>query len=85
MITTPAFNDRKYAILGLARSGLSAARFLVAGGAQILAWDNDEGARAKVADIATIADPLLTRLSYHPAYQSTVIPSLKRQRKRACR
>ena len=46
MITTPAFKDRKYAILGLARSGLSAARSLVAGGAQILAWDNDEGARA---------------------------------------
>ena len=67
MITTPAFNDRKYAILGLARSGLSAARFLVAGGAQILAWDNDEGARAKVADIATIADPLLSDLSGYDA------------------
>jgi UDP-N-acetylmuramoylalanine--D-glutamate ligase len=63
MITTPAFKDRKFAILGLARSGLTAARSLVAGGAEILAWDNDEGARAKVADIATIADPLLTDLS----------------------
>ena len=67
MITSPAFKDRKYAILGLARSGLSAARSLVAGGAQILAWDNDEGARAKVADIATIADPLLSDLSGYDA------------------
>ena len=67
MITTPAFKDRKFAILGLARSGLSAARALVAGGAEVLAWDNDEGARAKVADIATIADPLLSDLTGYDA------------------
>lgn len=67
MISTPAFKDRKFAILGLARSGLSAAHALVAGGAEILAWDNDEGARAKVADIATIADPLLSDLSGYEA------------------
>ena len=67
MITTPAFQDRKFAILGLARSGLSAARALVAGGAEVLAWDNDEGARAKVTDIATIADPLLSDLTGYEA------------------
>ena len=67
MITTPAFRDRKFAILGLARSGLSAARALVAGGAEVLAWDNDEGARGKVADIATIADPLLSDLTGYDA------------------
>jgi UDP-N-acetylmuramoylalanine--D-glutamate ligase len=67
MITTPAFKDRKFAILGLARSGLSAARALVAGGAEVLAWDNDEGARAKVADIATITDPLLSDLTGYDA------------------
>ena len=67
MITTPAFKDRKFAILGLARSGLAAARSLVAGGTEILAWDNDEGARAKIADIATIADPLLADLSGYDA------------------
>ena len=58
MITSPAFADRKFALLGLARSGFAAARSLAAGGAQILAWDSSEEARAKVADIATIADPL---------------------------
>jgi UDP-N-acetylmuramoylalanine--D-glutamate ligase len=67
MISTPAFKDRKFAILGLARSGLAAARSLVAGGADILAWDNDEGARAKIADIATVADPLLADLSGYDA------------------
>ncbi len=63
MITSPAFKNRKFALLGLARSGLAAARSLAAGGAELLAWDNDEGARAKVADIATIADPLHADLS----------------------
>jgi UDP-N-acetylmuramoylalanine--D-glutamate ligase len=58
MITSPAFANRKFALLGLARSGLAAAQSLHAGGAQLLAWDNDEAARAKAVDIATIADPL---------------------------
>ena len=63
MITSPAFANRKFALLGLARSGLAAARSLAAGGAEILAWDNREEARAEVADIATIADPLETDLT----------------------
>lgn len=58
MITSPAFANRKFALLGLARSGLAAAQSLHAGGAQLLAWDNDEAARAKASDIATIADLL---------------------------
>ncbi|MGB5077560.1 MAG: UDP-N-acetylmuramoyl-L-alanine--D-glutamate ligase [Sphingorhabdus sp.] len=58
MITSSAFANRKFALLGLARSGLSAARSLVAGGADVLAWDNNEEARRLVDDIATIADPL---------------------------
>jgi UDP-N-acetylmuramoylalanine--D-glutamate ligase len=67
MITSPAFKNRKFALLGLARSGLAAARSLAAGGAELLAWDHDEGARAKVADIATIADPLDADLSGYDA------------------
>jgi UDP-N-acetylmuramoylalanine--D-glutamate ligase len=58
MITSSAFAHRRFALLGLARSGLAAAQSLHAGGAELLAWDNDESARAKVADIATIRDPL---------------------------
>lgn len=62
MITSPVFANRKFALLGLARSGLAAAHSLHAGGAQLLAWDNNEVARNKAADIATIADPLETDL-----------------------
>lgn len=58
MITSPVFANRKFALLGLARSGLAAAHSLHAGGAQLLAWDNNEEARDKAADIAVIADPL---------------------------
>ena len=58
MIISPVFANRKFALLGLARSGLAAARSLRAGGAQLLAWDNNEAAREQVSDIATIADPL---------------------------
>ncbi len=63
MISSPTFKGRKFALLGLARSGLAAAHSLAAGGATLLAWDNDEGARARVADIATIEDPLDADLS----------------------
>ena len=63
MITSPAFANRKFAILGLARSGLAAAQSLAASGAQILAWDNREEARNAAADIAEIADPLLADLT----------------------
>jgi UDP-N-acetylmuramoylalanine--D-glutamate ligase len=54
MIVSTAFASRKFAILGLARSGLAAAQSLAASGAEILAWDNREEARNAVADIATI-------------------------------
>ncbi len=58
MITSSAFTDRKFAVLGLARSGLAAARSLAASGAQVLAWDNQEEARSAGAEFATIADIL---------------------------
>ncbi len=63
MITSPAFANRKFAVLGLARSGLAAVQSLAASGAEILAWDNREEARNAAADIATIADPLEADLS----------------------
>ena len=60
MIVVDAFRGRRVAILGLARSGRAAADALVAGGAEIVAWDDDPAARAAVvgdtpfADLATI-------------------------------
>src|SRR5579864_1724695 len=48
-IVVDSFAGRRVAILGLARSGLAAARALIAGGAQILAWDDNQAARDAVA------------------------------------
>jgi UDP-N-acetylmuramoylalanine--D-glutamate ligase len=48
MITSPAFRGRRYAVLGLARSGLATVGALVASGAEVVAWDEREEARAQI-------------------------------------
>ena len=58
MITSPAFAGKRYAVLGLARSGLATVEALLASGAEVTAWDAKEEARANVPDGATLADPL---------------------------
>ena len=45
MIVSPAFAGKRYAVLGLARSGLATVRTLVASGAHVTAWDSDEAKR----------------------------------------
>ncbi len=45
MITARAFSGKHYAVLGLARSGLATAQALLASGARVTAWDDNEGAR----------------------------------------
>ena len=62
-MTSPAFADKRYAVLGLARSGLASVEALVASGASVLAWDNREEARAAVADKARIGDLLAADLT----------------------
>ncbi|PWG03174.1 UDP-N-acetylmuramoyl-L-alanine--D-glutamate ligase [Sphingosinicella humi] len=62
MITSDAFRNKQYAVLGLARSGLASVEALAASGAQIVAWDAREEARAGVADKARVADPMATAL-----------------------
>jgi UDP-N-acetylmuramoylalanine--D-glutamate ligase len=59
VITSPAFAGKRYAVLGLARSGLATVEALVASGAHVTAWDRQDNARAKV-DPANVllADPL---------------------------
>src|SRR6266566_3448589 len=47
---------RRVAILGLARSGLAAARALAAGGAQIMAWDDNEAVRDSLAAEIPLCD-----------------------------
>ncbi len=58
MITSPVFRGKRYAVLGLARSGLATVRALVASGADVWAWDSREEARAEVGEGVTLADPL---------------------------
>ena len=49
MIPVPGFEGQKVAVLGLARSGLAAARALAAGGAEVLGWDDGQEARERAA------------------------------------
>jgi UDP-N-acetylmuramoylalanine--D-glutamate ligase len=67
MIISPVFAGKRYAILGLARSGMAVLESLHASGAKLLAWDNREELRESVADKAHIADPLESDLTGYEA------------------
>ncbi|HZB68732.1 MAG TPA: UDP-N-acetylmuramoyl-L-alanine--D-glutamate ligase [Sphingomicrobium sp.] len=56
MITARAFADKHYAVYGLARSGLATAEALLASGAEVTAWDENEEARAKLPGGAQLLD-----------------------------
>ncbi len=45
MITSPIWRGKRFAVLGLARSGAATVRALVASGAEVVAWDAKEAAR----------------------------------------
>lgn len=49
MIAALRYAGNSVAVVGLGKSGLSAARALRAGGARVLAWDDGESARARAA------------------------------------
>ena len=49
MIPVTGFKGKTVAVFGLARTGLTAARALVAGGANVSVWDENGDARAKAA------------------------------------
>ena len=63
MITSTAFAGKKYAILGLARSGMAVLDALLASGAEVVAWDNQSDVRESVKDRVTISDLMETDLS----------------------
>jgi UDP-N-acetylmuramoylalanine--D-glutamate ligase len=56
MIVVDSFAGRRVAVLGLARSGDAAVRALTAGGAQVIAWDDDATRRDAVAGEVTLRD-----------------------------
>lgn len=45
MIVSPSWRGKRYAVLGLARSGQATVRALLASGAEVVAWDSDAGKR----------------------------------------
>jgi len=67
MITSPAFAGKRYAVLGLARTGLAVVRTLLASGAEVIAWDSREEPRQAVAAAfgarVTLADPVTADLA----------------------
>ena len=63
MITTSAFSGKRYAVLGLARSGMAAVESLLAGGAQVTAWDSREEPRRALEGRVELADPVGIDLS----------------------
>ncbi|WP_417322568.1 UDP-N-acetylmuramoyl-L-alanine--D-glutamate ligase [Erythrobacter aureus] len=58
MITSTAWKDKKYAVLGLARSGRATVEALLAAGADVLVWDDRTEARAPFSGRCAIGDPL---------------------------
>jgi UDP-N-acetylmuramoylalanine--D-glutamate ligase len=58
VITSPAFAGKRYAVLGLARSGAAAAEALIASGAEVIAWDRQPHAREPFEGRCRLIDPL---------------------------
>lgn len=63
MIVSAAFAGKRYAVLGLARSGLATVETLLASGARVTAWDNREEARNLLIGRAELADPVAIDLT----------------------
>jgi UDP-N-acetylmuramoylalanine--D-glutamate ligase len=57
MIVVDGYRGRPVAVLGLAKSGLAAARSLMAGGAEVLAWDDNPKLRDSLAGEVPLRDP----------------------------
>ncbi len=73
MIPVLGYESRRVAVLGLGRSGLAACAALLAGGAEVLAWDESHEARTKaeaaghtLTDLARVDWPSVTALIVSP-------------------
>ena len=63
MITSSTWRGKRYAVLGLARSGKATAEALLASGAELLVWDDRAEAREAFVGRTTVADPVETDLT----------------------
>lgn len=80
MIVSPAFTGKRYAVLGLARSGQAVVASLVASGAHVMAWDSRDEPRQGLCEWidcgkVELADPVTADLSgYNGVIVSPGIP-----------
>ena len=65
MITAQVFRGKRYAVLGLARSGVATVEALLASGAHVTAWDSREEAREALADRAQSLSHGLDNVTLH--------------------
>ena len=77
MIFSSTFAGKRYAVLGLARSGLATVEALVASGARVTAWDDREEARAALPETVEVADPLTFDLVGRGGPQSVSLADLR--------
>ena len=61
MITSETWRGKRYAVLGLARSGAATVRSFIASGATVVAWDADETKRSPIPPLAR-KDPVIADL-----------------------
>ncbi len=67
------FAGRRFAVVGLGRNGLPAARALSAMGAEVVAWDDGEAARASAGNL-TLRDPTPGMAAFDALVLSPGIP-----------
>ena len=61
MIPVRTYEGRRVAVFGLGRTGITAARALLAGGAEVSAWDDNEATREAAAKAGLELDDLNRR------------------------
>ena len=76
MITSPTFAGRRYAVLGLARSGLATVRALAASGASVVGWDTSVDACERAAAIDGVIVHDIAELSLDGAAGLVVSPGV---------
>jgi UDP-N-acetylmuramoylalanine--D-glutamate ligase len=74
MIVVDGYRGRPVAVLGLAKSGLAAARSLMAGGAEVLAWDDDPKLRDSLAGEIPLRD--LTQINWRSSAALVLSPGI---------
>jgi UDP-N-acetylmuramoylalanine--D-glutamate ligase len=76
VITSKTFEGQRYAVLGLARSGLATVRALAKSGAHVVAWDSDPAARDRAAGINGVIVHDIAKLNLEGAAGLVVSPGV---------